>query len=68
MSSSMHIDNERKDFLSLGVVPIQGLNYTTLPAEAKYPISFTQLQKRFVLSLHYNERNSFILANATKIY
>ena len=32
--------------------PIQGLNDTTLTAESKYVISFTQPNKRFALSLH----------------
>ena len=40
----------------------------TLTAEAKYPINFTQPNKRFVLSLHYNEINNFLFVNATKIY
>ena len=40
----------------------------TLTVEAKYPINFTQTNKRFVLSLHYNGINSFIFVNATKIY
>ena len=44
------------------------LDDTTLTAEAKYPISFTQPRKRFVLSLHYNGSNSFLFVNATKIY
>ena len=68
MSSSLHIDNERKDILILGKGPTQGLDDTTLPAETKYPINFTQPNKRFVLSLHYNESNSFLFVNATKIY
>ena len=36
--------------------------------KAKYPINFTQPRKRFVLSLHHNGSNSFLFANATKIY
>ena len=40
----------------------------TLKAEAKYPINFTQSEKRFVLSLHYNGSNSFLFGNATKMY
>ena len=43
----------------------QGLDGITLTAEAKYPINFTQPNKRFVLSLHYNGSNSFFV-NATK--
>ena len=68
MSSSVHIDNKNKDILILGEGPTQGLDDTTLTAEAKYPINFTQSGKRFVLSLHYNGSNSFLFVNATKIY
>ena len=68
MSSSLHIDNKGKDFLILGEGPTLELDDTTLKAEAKYPINFTQSRKRFVLSLHYNGSNSFLFVNATKIY
>ena len=68
MSSCAHIDNRKKDILILGEGPTQGLDDTTLTAEAKYPINFTQSRKRFVLSLHYNGSNSFLLVNTTKIY
>ena len=54
MNSSLHIDNKGKD--------------TTLTTEAIYAINFTQPNKRFVLSLHYNGSNSFLFVNATKIY
>ena len=66
MSSSMLIDDE--DILILGEGPTQELYDTKLTAEAKYPSNFTQLQKRFVLSLHYNGTNSLLFVNATKIY
>ena len=56
---AVHVDNKGKDILILSEGPTQGLDATTLTAEAKYPISFTQFRKRFVLSLHYNESNSF---------
>ena len=39
-----------------------------LTAEGKQPINFTQSGKRFVLSLHYNESNSFSFVNVTKVY
>ena len=52
----------------LGEGPTQRLDDTTLTAEAKHPINFTQSGKRFVLSLHYNGNNSFLFVNATKIY
>ena len=67
MSLSVHIGNRNKDILNLGEKSTQGLNDTTLTAEAKYPINFAQPRKRFVLSLHCNESNSFLFVNATKI-
>ena len=67
MSSCAHIDNEEKYILIFGEVVTQGLDDTTLTAEAKYPINFTQLGKRFVLSLHYNGSNNFLFVSATKI-
>ena len=68
MSSSVHIDNKRKAILILGEGPTQALHDNTLTAEATHHINFTQPGKRFVLSLHYNESNSFPFVNATKIY
>ena len=70
MSSSVHIDNRRKGILILGEGSIQGQYDTILTAESIYPINFTILQpnKRFVLSLHYDESNSFLYINATKTY
>ena len=43
MSSSVHIDNKKKDFLILGKGPQQGLDDTTLTAEAQYSINFSRL-------------------------
>ena len=68
MSSSVHADNKGKDILILGEGPAKRLHDTTLTAKAKYPTNFTQSGKRFVLSLHYNERSSFLFVNATKLY
>ena len=67
MSSFVHIDNRNKDIFVLGERPTQGLDDTTLTAEAKYPVNFTQPRKRFVSSLYYNGNNSFLSVNATKI-
>ena len=64
----MHVDNKGKDILILGERPTQGLDDTKLTAEAKYSINFTLSGKRFVLNLHYNESNSFLFVNATKVY
>ena len=32
----------------------------------KYPINFTESEIRFVLSLHYNGRNSFLFVNSVR--
>ena len=67
MKSSVQFNNKGKDILILGEGPTQVLDDTTLIAEVIYPINLTQPNKRFVLSLHYNGRNSFLFVNATKI-
>ena len=41
---------------------------TTFKEEALCPIKFTQSEKKFVISLHYNGSNSFLFVNATKVY
>ena len=68
MGSSVHNDNKSKDILILGVGPTQRLDNTILTEEVNYPINFTQLGKKFVVSLHYNGSNSSWFVNATKIY
>ena len=47
MGSSVHVDNKEKNILILGEGPIQRLDDTTLTAEGKYPINFTQPEKDF---------------------
>ena len=68
MSSSAHIDNKKKDILILGKGPTDGLDDTTLTAEKEYSINFTEQQKKFCLSLHYNGVNSYIFVNSVEIY
>ena len=46
----------------------QWLDYTTLSPEVLYPINVTRPGIKFCLSLHYNESNSFLFGNASKIY
>ena len=67
-SSSVHINNNRNDILILGEGPTQGLDNTTLTAEAIYHINFTQPSKRFELSLLYNGSNSFLFVHGTITY
>ena len=68
MSSSVHVDNKENNILTLGDGPTQGLDDTTLTAEAKYSINFTQSNWKFILRLNYNGSNSFSFVNATKIH
>ena len=48
--------------------PIQGLNDTTLSAEAQYSINFLRSNRKLWLGFRYNGCNSFLFVNATKIY
>ena len=67
MSSSAHIDNNKKDILVLGRGPTQGLEHT-LTAGKMYSINFTVRNIKFCLSLHYNGANSYLFVNGTEIY
>ena len=67
MSSSAKIGNRKKDILIIGNVPIQGLEHT-MSAEKMYSIIFTEHDKEFCLSLHYNRANSHLFVNGTEIH
>ena len=67
MSSSVHIDNKKKDILILVVGPRQGPEHT-LTAEQMYSINFTVTNVQFCLSLYYNGVNSYLSVNGTEIY
>ena len=62
MSSSVRIDNNKKDVLVLGKGPTQGLE-NTLTAEKMYPVNFSVTKNRFCLSLHYNGTNSYLFVD-----
>ena len=49
MSSSIKIDNKKKDILILDEGPTQGLEHT-LSAEKMYSINFTENNKKFCLN------------------
>ena len=66
MSTSIHIDDKKKDILVLGRGPTQVLG-STLTAEKVYSINFTVTKKKFCLSLHYNGGNSYLFVNGTEI-
>ena len=68
ISSSAHIDNNRKDILTLDKGPAQGLYDTTSTAEKEYAISFSEQLKKFSSSLHYNGTNSYLFLNGVEIF
>ena len=45
----------------------KGLNNTSPTAEAEYSVNFTQSNRTFIWSLHYNGSDKFLFVNATKI-
>ena len=57
MSSSLHIDNKKKDILVLSKGPTQGLDDTMLTAEAQFLINFSRTNRKLCLSRHYNGSN-----------
>ena len=63
MNSSVHVDNKKEYILILGQGPTQGLDGTTLTVEKLYSIGFTEHNKNFCLSLHYNSDKSYLFAN-----
>ena len=53
----------KKDILIPGNGSIQGLDDTTLAAEAKLSVNFRELRNKVCLSLHYNGVNSYLFDN-----
>ena len=68
MSSSVHVDHKKKYILVLGEGRTQGVDGTILTAQKAYSINFTRNNKKFCLSLHYNESNSYLFVNGTEIH
>ena len=66
MSTSIHIENKKKDILVLGKVPTQRLE-STLTAKKMYSINLTVMKKKFCLSLHCNGGYSYLFVNGTEI-
>ena len=60
-SSLLHSNNKANNIYVMGKGFVQGINGTTLYAEKVYSQTLTQLSKKFVLSFHYNNDNSFFI-------
>ena len=67
MSSLMKTDNRNKDILISGKGPTQGLEHAP-SAEKMYSFNFTEHNKKFCLSLHYNVANSYLFVNSKEIH
>ena len=68
MISFGHVENNRKYILILGKGTTNGLDDTTLTAEKKFSINFTESRKKVCFSLHYNGVNSCIFVNGVEIH
>ena len=62
-SSLTHTNNKYNNIYVMGDLFVQGINDTTLYAEKVYSQNFTQPNKKFVLSLHYNGNKSYLIVN-----
>ena len=63
-SSLVHQYNKANNIYVMGDLFVQGINDTTLYAEKIYSQNFTQPNKKFVLSLHYNYNDdSYLFVN-----
>ena len=54
MSSSLHIDDRKKEVLILGKGRNQVLDHTAFTAEAQFSINFSRSNRKLCLSLQYN--------------
>ena len=68
MINSSHANNKKSSILVLGKDFVQGINDTTIYAEKLYSINFTENNKKFCLTLHYNGANSYLFVNGTEIH
>ena len=63
MSFSTHATNRANHIYLMGEGLTQGINDTTIYSEKKYWRNFTDPGKKSVLSLHYNDNDSYLFVN-----
>ena len=66
MSFSKHANNKANNIYVMGKDYIQKINDTKIYAEKMYYRNFTDTGKKFVLSLHYNDNNSYLYVNGNQ--
>ena len=62
-NSVIYSNNKANNIFIMGDGFVQGINDTTLYAEKIYSQNFTAVNKKFVLSLHYNGDDSYLFVN-----
>ena len=65
-SSLVYKNNKANNIYVMGDLFVQGINDTTLYAEKRYSQNFTAVNKKFVLSLHYNGDDSYLFINGKR--
>ena len=65
MSFSTHVNNKNHNIYILGK-DFSQINGTTIYAEKMCKTNFTEPNKKFVLSLHYNGDNSYLFVNGVQ--
>ena len=68
LSSSSHANDKKNNILALGKDFIQGINGTAIYPEKLYSINFTENNRKFCLSMHYNGANSYLFVSGTEIH
>ena len=64
--NNSHSTNTTQNIYVLGKDFVQEINNTTIYAESQYRTNFTEPDKKFVLSLHYNGDNSYLFVNGSQ--
>ena len=62
-NSVTHSNNKANNIYFIGDGFVQGISDTILYADKIYSQNFTAVNKRFLLSLHYNGDNSYLFVN-----
>ena len=65
-NSVIYSNNKANNIFVMGDGFVQGINDTTLYAEKIYTQNFTAVNKKFVLSLHYNGDDSYLFFNGKR--
>ena len=66
MSFSKHANNKANNIYAMGKDYVQKINDTKIYAEQMYYRNFTDPGKKFELSLHYNDNNSYLYVNGNQ--